>query len=360
MDHLKAHTGLRGVAAMTVAPIHMYCEVFVPGFDTHVMPWLNGFLAVDIFFMLSGFILPYVYFTGVGCHMKSSWKSFFIARLARIYPLHLATIIAAGAMVLAGKVMHIPMGRPYEISDLLPQLLLIHAFPGVEVWGWIHPSWSICMEALAYVAFFPVIGIWIRRKSGLFAKVSLIGALAILYLTTYAQCDEPEENAAMGWFAIGRVFTCFTMGMVLWSFLRDHDRLTEKLQSCSGISLAVFILGYIGSSLGAYPFPWLILVVPFMILGLTSNAPSFPNRILGNRVVVWLGTISYSIYLIHTLFGKIVAGLASKIDPGPMTGVLMLILVFALLLGISSLSYHWFENPARRWIQNKLNTGRQP
>jgi peptidoglycan/LPS O-acetylase OafA/YrhL len=315
---------------------------------------------VDIFFILSGFILPYVYLSGGHTSMKSSWKAFFIARLARIYPLHLATITAAGVMILVGKALKIPMGRPYEISDILPQLLLIHTFPGIEVWGWIHPSWSLSMEALAYVAIFPVIGIWIRQRSRLLIKLAAIALLTILYLATYAQCDQPTENAAMGWFAMGRVSSCFTMGMILWSILRDHDRMTKALQSGSGILLTVFIGGYAGSCLGGYPFPWLILVVPWLVLALTSNVPSVSNRILGNRVVVWLGTISYSIYMIHTLFGKIIAGLASIVDPSPVSGIFMLIGVFALLLAISTLSYHWFENPARRWIQHKFSPTPHP
>jgi peptidoglycan/LPS O-acetylase OafA/YrhL len=100
--------------------------------------------------------------------------------------------------------------------------------------------------------------------------------------------------------------------------------------------------------------------VPWLVLALTSNVPSVSNRILGNRVVVWLGTISYSIYMIHTLFGKIIAGLASKVDPSPVSGIFMLIGVFALLLAISTLSYHWFENPARRWIQHKFSPTPHP
>jgi peptidoglycan/LPS O-acetylase OafA/YrhL len=359
MEHLKAHTGLRGIAALVVAPIHMYCEVFVKGFDRTIMPWLNGMLAVDIFFILSGFILPYVYCND-STAMKNGWRKFYVARFARIYPLHLATMAAAGFMVITGHFLNLSMGRPYYWSDIPPQLLLIHPFPGIEVWGWIHPSWSISMEAFAYLILFPIACILIRIKSGIGIKIFMLGLLAILYGFTYETCDKPDENSAMGWFAIGRVTSCFTMGMILWSIFHNHPKITRSLQKQSTLLLGAFLAAYVASSMGFIQFQLLVLIVPWLILSLTSNNPSFANLILANRFVVWLGTISYSIYLIHTLFGKVIAGLSSHISPGPVGGCFLLIGMFSALIAVSGLSYRFFENPARRWLQHKLNPERHP
>jgi peptidoglycan/LPS O-acetylase OafA/YrhL len=70
-EHLRSHTGLRGIAALIVAPVHMYCDEFVQGFDKFILPFLNSVFAVDVFFVLSGFILPFVYHNQEGT-MNSS------------------------------------------------------------------------------------------------------------------------------------------------------------------------------------------------------------------------------------------------------------------------------------------------
>lgn len=349
--HLDSHTGLRGIAALMVAPVHMYCDKFVNGFEACVLPFLNSALAVDVFFILSGFILPYVYHTYDG-KMNSRWKKFFVARLARIYPLHLLTIAIIGIMILVANSRGISMVRPYFLSDLPPQLMLVHTFPFIEKWGWNHPSWSISMEFLAYITLFPFLTLVFSGKSPLFIKILFIIIFCGIYTATYGLCHKFAANAAMGWYAIGRVVSGFTIGFLLCKINDQHREISQKIQNRCDIIFITFIIAYIASCFKWFNFQWLILIVPFLILGISSNNLSFTLRILGNPITIWLGTISYSIYMIHTIFGKIVIGLAQKMPSpsSPMIGSALLAGMFGILLLISSLSYYLFENPTRKWI----------
>ena len=339
-----------------VAPVHMHCDEFVPNFDRTVLPFLNSVLAVDVFFVLSGFILPFVYHDSGG-NMNTSWQKFFGARFARIYPLHLLTIAIIGVMVLVANSKGLPINRPYYASDLPAQLLLLHAFPYIEEWAWIHPSWSISMEFLAYIAIFPCMACAFKGDRPLALKLAFIVALCGLYGLTYWLCAASGANAAMGWYAVGRVSAGFGIGFLLFKVHQQHPAISIRIQNRCDWILIIFLAGYVASCLKLFAFQWLILLVPLLVLSLASNKQSIASRVFGNRVMVWLGTISYSVYMIHTIFGKIVVGLASKLpSPSLFVGALLLAAVFASLLLVSSLSYWLFENPARKWLSKRTES----
>lgn len=352
MEHLRSHTGLRGFAALTVAPVHMYCEKIFIDFDKYVLPFFNAAFAVDIFFVLSGFILPYVYHKENG-EMNSPWSRFFLARFARIYPLHFLTILLAGTMVLFASAKGLTVNRPYSLNELPSQLTLTHAFPGIEQWAWNHPSWSISMEFFAYVAIFPALTLLARRKTSFSFKVASIALLSLLYGFTYWICDLNEGNSAMGWYAIGRVISGFCIGFVLCKIHENHPSAFAFVRGHCDFICTTFLIAYLTTCFHVFPFQWLILIVPFFVLALASNDKTIAGAVFGNRIAVWLGTISYSVYMIHTLFGKIIIGLSQSIPKLPhIGGVVVLIFIFAALLLASTLSFHFFENPARLWITN--------
>jgi len=275
-----------------------------------------------------------------------------VARIARIYPLHLLTIAIVGLMILVANSKGISMGRPYFLSDLPPQLLLIHAFPYIEKWAWIHPSWSISMEFLAYIALFPMLTLGFKGRRSLLLKIVCILFFCGIYAATYRLCYQLDANAAMGWYAVGRVVSGFGIGFFLCKINDQHREISRRIQNHCDFILALFMGAYVATCFKWFNFQWLILILPFLILALSSNKPSISLRILGNPITVWLGTISYSVYMIHTIFGKIVVGLAQKLPPPPtpVIGAILLAVVFGILLLVSSISYHFFENPARKWI----------
>src|SRR5580658_1566025 len=153
MREIKAHTGLRGIAALSVFLGHA-------GFDRlwEGAAWFGGLYsffywqnpAVDLFFMLSGFILNYVYLKG----RKIDWRGYFSARFARICPLYYAGLLAILAMNYGAVRLGHPASLDFKPSILLPNLVMLQEWP-IPGFGFQTsvntPSWSISVEVFLYV-----------------------------------------------------------------------------------------------------------------------------------------------------------------------------------------------------------------
>ena len=161
--NLKQLTSLRFFAALWVVAYH-YWPSLTGGYPVLVD---KGYLGVELFFVLSGFILAHVYLDDAGAG-RLNYGRFLWARLARIYPVHLVTLAAIGLMGALALALGYPMRHQVIVWSVLPQtLLLIHAWGTASVSAWNHPSWSISAEWFAYV-FFPLFAAaaWALRAGG--------------------------------------------------------------------------------------------------------------------------------------------------------------------------------------------------
>jgi peptidoglycan/LPS O-acetylase OafA/YrhL len=166
MVEIKSHTALRGIAAVLVVVLH-FSQTLRPIFDIdrYTSFIAKGYLWVDFFFILSGYILCHVYATRPGESLAET-RRFLNARFARIYPLHLATLLFLVA--LQGSIVLI-LGRAFQIgqwSTFWLNLLDIHAWGFLSEYDWNFPSWSISAEFAAYLIF-PAICLGLRRKAAL-------------------------------------------------------------------------------------------------------------------------------------------------------------------------------------------------
>jgi peptidoglycan/LPS O-acetylase OafA/YrhL len=212
---IRPLTSLRFFAAMWVVIFHYWPNLSAS------MPGVvgKGYLGVELFFTLSGFILCHVYLDSVA-DGGFRYFGFLWARLARIYPLHLATLAAVGVMALTAQA----AGRSIEASVLswssLPaNLLLIHAWGFAPVAGWNHPSWSISAEWFAYLTF-PLFAwsAWRLRHRPWLALAGALVAMATLYAVFQRLAGFPLTRATIAWGAL-RIIPCFAIGCavnLLW------------------------------------------------------------------------------------------------------------------------------------------------
>ncbi len=148
-QNLKALTALRFIAAMWVVSYDYWADL------TAVTPHLvsKGYLGVELFFVLSGFILSHVYLQGFG-ERNFRYADFLWARLARVYPVHLATLLGMGGLIGGATLLGIQAGDKALVWSSLPaQLTLTQAWGLGLHGGWNHPSWSISAEWFAYLSF---------------------------------------------------------------------------------------------------------------------------------------------------------------------------------------------------------------
>ena len=343
--NLKPLTALRFFAAMWVVLYHYWPNL------NGAPPALvdKGYLGVELFFTLSGFILCHVYLASVA-DGGFRYGSFLWARLARVYPLHLATLAGVGVLGLAATA----AGRNIDANVLswpsLPaNLLLLHAWGFAPTAGWNHPSWSISAEWFAYLTFPAFAWMALRLRARPWAAV---GAALVLLTGLYALFErltgQQLTHATIAWGAL-RIVPCFAYGCATYLLWRSGVVQGHKAAISGAVisGAAVLVLGQMDAPDAAIVglFGGLIL----SLAALSTTAVSGPFE----ATLVYLGEISYSIYMICIPWKLLFVNLCSQIfglDKSHLPIVVWIIYV-AALVPLAGLSHALIEVPARTMLR---------
>jgi peptidoglycan/LPS O-acetylase OafA/YrhL len=359
---LRALTGLRGIAALSVALGH-----YGIGDLTDILKvfyWKNA--AVDLFFCLSGFTLSVAY--GAGSGQGLSPRAYLGARIARIYPLFVISL--AGVILLRGSLQVLsPHQQDFEIRDFVQQILMINAWP---VFGtgihWNFPAWSVSVEFFCYLFVFPAafhasrpmsaIG-WRPRAS---LAVLLMATSLLLFLRYWG--DGELILGLSRWpgtaFPPFRYFVPVMRGVlgmlagwvVYFSYL-SRDKFWHLATRWADLLVLAMLALLICGAFDILSNQWMLLIFPAIILGFSSDS-SVSARLAASRPAHYLGVISYSIYLLHipwrTAFCLATGMSASRLAHQP----LAFLLLIASLIIVSALSYRLVEMPFRRLVRRAL------
>jgi len=292
-DNIATLTSLRFFAASFVVMFHFFLTLspeLRP--DTGIVE--KGYIAVDFFFILSGFILTRVYLSQI-IEGSFSAKSFLIKRIARVYPLHIFTLLfwiaAVALMMWLGN-----MESFYEHDNLFSfstNILLLHAWGFNSGISFNMPSWSISCEWFAYLLFPFMIPIILKFQ----AKFLLIFSLCLFYLFWFAVSNFSSESlTTLGYnFGIVRIFPEFVLGCALYLFGRKYS-----FRGNPNIAIVVVV----GLLLGILHFrvsDAFLIPVFAAIIYLAAELSRYDGKVkyLTGKTWVYLGEISYAIYMIH-------------------------------------------------------------
>ncbi|UQV17072.1 acyltransferase [Brevundimonas albigilva] len=340
---LKPITALRFAAALWVA-VYAFWEnlagVGLPGLVA------KGYLGVELFFVLSGFILSHVYLAQAG-EKRFSYGRFLWARVARVYPLHIATLLGVG--LLAGAAIVAGMSVDSNVlswSSLPANLLMVHAWGLAPAAGWNHPSWSISAEWFAYLCF-PAFAFvfWRLRDKPVVAVLGAAAFLAVLYFVFEQWAGFPLTEATIRWGAL-RIVPCFALGCALYLVYRKAPL------KAPGLSAAIFLALMLASAaLGLWD-----AITVLLAGGLILSLASLPNARAGwlaSRPAVYLGEISYSVYMVCVPWKLLAVNLAAKATDAPdkQLHVFVWLAIVALLPVVAAVSYHLVEHPARKALR---------
>ena len=323
----------------------------VAGSFNRLFYWHNE--AVDLFFCLSGFTLALVYSRQP--RTRDGFRNYLVARLARIYPLYIATLLWVALI-------RLPVSSIYPfnvaIRDFVAQVAAVNSWPiigsGVH---WNIPSWSISIEVFCYLFIFPVL--WFAHTTAKpWVAVSLIGLCAVasyIAVTRYMDwhISEPGHYHAEHWSAYVvntvRGVAGFFAGWMVCSIYLGKSGLNTLAAMSTGLT-ALAMIGVIAASAAiGINKSYIIFLFPLLILGL-ANGNSLVANGLSGRLTHRLGTYSYSVYLLHIPVKTTVDILITKYGIQFSSASYSVILVGALVAS-SSLSFHYFEVPWRRMIR---------
>lgn len=346
MTNLRALTGARGIAAWFVVLYHLRASLNVPGQVMDVLA--KGYLAVDFFFVLSGFVIWLSYVDRIRTRRWAAVPDFLVRRIARIWPLHLAML--AFAVALAGLLF--VTGRPadprFDFADLPAHVFLVQNWRGYGSLDWNDPAWSISCELFAYLLF-PLLALSIdwRRLStwAIIGAISLVIAvlasvMALRGLTTLGQLI-PQ----FGLLRCIAEFTSGTAAAALWLRYREAPRVPFVVTAVVAIiAFTTFASGAV-IEMASIPATFVALVLG---LALIANAPGNP---LSARTLVYLGDISFATYLSHSLLWKAFKLVFVRdVLAVPIATMFAFLL---LVLAASAFLYHFVERPAQRWLNRR-------
>lgn len=365
----RALDALRGICALLVCLFH-----FRAAGPLGWSPFVRGsWLFVDFFFVLSGFVIAATYRDRLiaGDDRRGFViRGFVIRRLGRIYPLHLAVLLAYVAVELAGLLAGVG-GRPmfdanHSVPAIFAHLTLTQSFGGHGGLSWNQPSWTIAVEFwtyLLYAAAARCAGAGLER----WLCVAIIASLAGLMLLSL-----PTLNVANG-FSLLRCIAGFGVGAAAWRLWQQSGRVAAApYRGATAVELImiVAVTGFVclaAENAASFAAPLLFGAVVLVF----ARAGGLVSRLLQTRGLQALGTLSFSIYMVHTFVQSRIDDVLprferllhvpllgtrtfasgrtiSMIGTTPLAGTMLALVMLVLVIAVSALTWRYVEQPGQR------------
>lgn len=364
--YIDSLTSLRGIAALWVVLFHIDVSIFyrdlgglVPRDATGI--FAKGYLWVDFFFLLSGFIIAHVYGAQLaGANKPHNIKNYLWARFSRLYPLHIFTllVLVVFALLVPEFYPNVVDGswKTYFAWSAIPSNLLFTNAMNQHVYlSWNMVSWSIGAEWWTYVAAIGLIIATHKRALWQVGGLMLAAFSALVFLVLQL----PEKNLDITFnYGFFRCLFEFTIGLGLYEFYRQKiGRQWLASDLVPAILLAMII------SIFHWRLADLIIIPVFSLLILAAaHNHNRLHRLLNQRVFIYLGDISYSIYLVHCLwfmvfwfsFPALKASTGMAQMPGWMR-IAYVVLFLALTLLSAHFTHRYIEVGGREYLRKLFN-----
>jgi peptidoglycan/LPS O-acetylase OafA/YrhL len=362
----------RGVCAVIVVVYHFTAKshlLFLPFFR-------NGWIFVDFFFVLSGFVITHAY----RHHLERPKEllAFAIRRFGRIWPLHVAMLLPfllteSLKLLLTAKGFsadHAPFTGEMSIPGLAANIFLVQSMGVLTYVSWNVPSWSISVEYWTYIVFgIAVLATARAERPGFWSALLLAGIFVISLVVLIDYAKTLETIVTFGFF---RCLLGFIGGHFAYQLWR---RLPAPRGSTTIELMTVILVSLFAIYLANGPFAFLAPLVFGSAVVVFAHERGVLSRLLRGRFFVMLGRLSYSIYMthwfLHDAFRKVLNVAEQKtgitfsapvqltvarrlvttnvvIWGGPFFSDLLLILFLALVIGVSALTFRFIEKPGQR------------
>lgn len=345
-DVLDPLTGVRYFLALGVVLFHYQLQWTLPG-DGGLLN--RARLAVDVFFILSGFILTHVYLQGDGA---LNYRRFLAARFARIYPAHLFILLAMLGLVLAAPILGVGLepGR-FNLADFAGTLLLVQAwFPRETLALWNGPAWSLSAEWFAYLAFpaYASLALQLRARPWVIISLAAIAFIGLdaIYRAQFGRVL-PRAEDSLG---IMRIVPEFLYGIGLY-YLGQRWKPSPRLSVVGALATTVALLALM--QFGADDRIIVAAAGPF-ILSLALLAKARVRTFLSHPVALFAGEASFALYLVHIPILMVWRNGAQALSGWPgdyRMGVGELAAMLVLTLAAAAAIHVFVERPGRRLLR---------
>jgi peptidoglycan/LPS O-acetylase OafA/YrhL len=345
----EALDSLRGVCAILVVMFHMPVA-------THWRDWglvQHGYLFVDYFFVLSGFVIAHAYSQRLKTPADAG--RFMVRRLGRVWPLHVLMLAAFVGLELVRLWTHFdsvtPFVRDRSVESIFTNLFLIQAFNIHPSLTWNGPAWTLSVEVGCYVVFSLLLLASPKAWRWIGGVLAVVGAVMVLMFakrwmnTTY---DLAFPRAVYGFF----------LGCLLQGFWTRIPRLKGAAATVLEIATVAGVCIFIGFATG--PTTVLVTLLFVFAVQVFAGEDGALSRLLDTRPLVTLGRWSFAIYMVHMFVLVVTLVVARKLQwlPGgrridfgsPWLNDLFAVALFAGIVVLAVLAHRFVEQPAQRMI----------
>ncbi len=309
---------------------HLDYPIFVTLSDFILGYWDIGKIGVTLFFLVSGFVIPY--------SMSRPYKpvqNFIFSRIFRLYPIYWFALIAV--------MLFLPRALPFNWIAVILNFTMFQKFVGIRDINGV--AWTLQIELVFYITAAILLALkWLHstRSNCLTVGFFLLASLVMAVLRFKTGIDFP--------IALGLGLALMFSGYLWRKWLFREDKVKGSQVLIIGLSLILGIplicwIGY-GSARFTYINTYLIAIALFILFTtvLKMRQPFF----------LFLGKISYSVYLLHVLVGSLLVSRIVELSPAlylhdPVLFIIPMSVCMAISVGISTMTYQWIEFPSSQW-----------
>ncbi len=360
-QHYKTLDGLRGVAAVVVVMFHLL-EMFSGG--DHTKQIINhGYLAVDFFFVLSGFVIGYAYDDRWG---KMSMKEFFKRRLIRLHPMIIMGMLIGAIAFYFQDCSFFPSIHTVPVWKLIVVLLIgctlipVPTSLDIRGWGEMHPlngpAWSLFFEYVGNILY----AMLIRRLSNtVLAILVFIAGVALIQLAVTSANGDIIGGWSLEWaeFRIGltRLLYPFLAGLLL-SRISKPGKIKHAFTWCSLLLIAALAIPRMGGHEhlwmnGIYDSLIVIFIFP-LIVYMGASGEVIQN--VSSRISNFLGGLSYPLYIIHYPFIYLFMAWVDKHKPSTAQAIFAGLVVLLVSISLAYACFKLYDEPVRRWLTKRF------
>lgn len=340
---LKTLTGLRFWAALWVVLFHFRGYAGVEAIQTSALT--KGYLGVDLFFILSGFVLAHVYgqslADGTYRHLP-----FIKKRIARVYPMHIVMLAFFFVVALAAPAIGFTLAYPdkYDFAELPKHVLMVHAWIGRgEEFN--YPSWSISAEFFAYICF-PAVMLLARWPRLMMAA----GLVAVFGWYFGAVLVTGRHSTGLVDWHIMRIMPEFLLGAGM-RMAMAHMRIPLLTNKHATLAMAVVVV-----ALAAINAPdWAMLAgLIGLIAAAAERSRDGHEGVLESKTGLYLGEISYALYMVHVavamVYFNITDRLVGRSEHVTVFSVAIVLGGILVAVACAAVAERFIERPGRKFI----------
>lgn len=347
---IRALTGVRGVAAGVIVLYHFGDVQLFGGGSVAYFRIPHGYLPVDLFFMLSGFVIGLTYKDAFGAGHLKNYGTFMLKRVARLYPAYLSIAMLYILKIATGLSGQQTLAM-FSASDIVGNLLMMTGW-GLHIQPLMGVSWAASAEMGSYLLLPLLMAVTIRRSAVVCGLAALAAWLAIVAVAMSGRGSSGPLDVVNGdsFYPLLRAVAGFTLGLAIFRFAGLVDRLSAAMQD--GLVILLLMAIAVAAVITSSDLPLYLLFVP--LIAVLSRDGRVAQMLFGNAPVYRLGIISYSIYLIHPLFVSFAVRLWRHFGETQAAYCLAAAACFVAIGLLAELSYRFIEMPGRRAVLRLL------